>query len=65
MLTVDKINRLEGMNNTLSDTLIKVRQLLIDGYDTDMVYTAIDKAIDIIDKVDKQLSKYYKQFTEV
>ena len=65
MLSVDKINKLEFMNDRMADSLIKVRQLLIDGYDTDMVYTAIDKAIDIIDKVDKQLSKYYKQFTEV
>ena len=65
MLTVDKINKLEFMNDKMANALIKVRQLLIDGYDTDMVYTAIDKAIDVIDKTDKKLNKYYKQFTEV
>ena len=65
MLTVDKINKLEFMNDKMANALIKVRQLLIDGYDTDMVYTAIDKAIDIIDKTDKELNKYYKQLKEV
>lgn len=65
MLTVDKINKLEFMNDKMVNALIKVRQLLIDGYDTDMVYTAIDKAIDIIDKTDKKLNKYYKQLKEV
>ena len=65
MLTVDKINKLEFMNDKMANALIKVRQLLIDGYDTNMVYTAIDKAIDIIDKTDKELNKYYKQLKEV
>ena len=58
MLTVDKINKLEFMNDKMANALIKVRQLLIDGYDADMVYTAIDQAIDIIDKTDKELNKY-------
>ena len=65
MLTVDKINKLEFMNDKLSDALIKVRQLLIDGYNDDMPYIALDQAIDIIDKTDKELSKYYKQLKEV
>ena len=65
MLTVDKINKLEFMNDRMADALIKIRQLLIDGYDNDMMYTAMDKAVDIIDKTDKELSKYYKQLKEV
>lgn len=65
MLTVDKINKLEFTNNRMADTLIKVRQLLIDGYNSEMPFTALDQAIDIIDKTDKELSKYYKQLKEV
>ena len=65
MLTVDKINKLEFMNDKMADALIKIRQLLIDGYDNDMMYTAMDKSIDVIDKLDKELSKYYKQLKEV
>lgn len=65
MLDVNKINKLEFMNNRMADTLIKVRQLLIDGYNNDMTYTAFDEAITTINRVDDELSKYYKQLKEV
>lgn len=65
MLDVNKINKLEFMNNRMADTLIKVRQLLIDGYNNDMTYTALDEAISTINRVDNELSKYYKQLKEM
>ena len=50
MLTVDKINRLVKDNEDLIATLTKVYDILVDGYNEDTPYTAIDNAIKTIDK---------------
>ena len=65
MLWVDKINKLEYMNTKMADTLISIRDILIDGYNEDLMYTAFDDAISLIDKLDHHLEKYYKELKEV
>lgn len=65
MLTVDKINKLEYYNNKMINTLIAIRSILIDGYDTDMVYTAIDNSIDLIDRLDREVSHDYKRLSSM
>ena len=54
MLTVDKINRLVSDNEDLISTLTKVYDILVDGYNRELPYTAIDSAIKTIEESGKR-----------
>ena len=54
MLTVDKINKLEYNNNILIDTITKMQEALIEGYNDEMPWTAIDKCLKLLNKLDKE-----------
>lgn len=54
MLTVDKINNLEYNNNILLDTIIKMQEILIEGYNNETPWTAIDKCLKLLSKLDKE-----------
>ena len=54
MLTVDKINKLEYNNNILIDTISKIQEVLIEGYNDEMPWTAIDKCFKLLRKLDKE-----------
>lgn len=60
MLSVDKINRLENDNSLLIGLITEVRELLIEGYNDEMPYASIDKAIKLIGEVEKQWIKQTK-----
>jgi hypothetical protein len=54
MLTVDKINNLEYNNNILVDTIIKMQEVLIEGYNNGTPWTAIDKCLKLLNKLEKE-----------
>ena len=54
MLTVDKINNLEYNNNILRDTIIKIQEVLIEGYNDETPWSAIDKCFKLLSKLDKE-----------
>lgn len=57
MLSVDKINNLEYNNNLLNDTISKIHEELIEGYNTDMPYTAIHNCFKIILELERRYRK--------
>lgn len=57
MLTVDKINNLEYNNDILIDTITKMQEALIEGYNDEMPWTAIDKCFKLLRKLDKEYKK--------
>ena len=54
MLTVDKINNLEYNNNILLDTIIKMQEVLVEGYNKETPLTAIDKCLKLLSKLEKE-----------
>ena len=54
MLTVDKINNLEYNNNILLDTIIKIQEILIEGYNNETPWSAIDKCLKLLSKLEKE-----------
>lgn len=54
MLSVDKINSLEYNNNILIDTITKMQEVLIEGYNNETPWTAIDKCFKLLSKLDKE-----------
>lgn len=54
MLTVDKINNLEYNNSILVDTIIKIQEELIQGYNNETPWTAIDKCLKLISELEKE-----------
>lgn len=54
MLTVDKINNLEYNNNLMNDTLSYIYEQLVDGYNHEMPWTAIDNCLKAIGKCNKE-----------
>ena len=54
MLTVDKINNLEYNNNLMNNTLSYIYEQLVDGYNHETPWAAIDNCLKAIDKCNKE-----------
>ena len=54
MLTVDKINNLEYNNNILVDTIIKMQEVLIEGYNNGTPWYAVDECLKLLSKLEKE-----------
>ena len=54
MLTVDKINNLEYNNSILVDAIIKMQEILVEGYNKETPWTAIDECLKLLSKLDKE-----------
>lgn len=65
MLSVDKINKLEYYNNKMINLLTHIKDILIDGVEHEVPYYTIDKVLDLIDKLDEEVSNDYKKMSSM